>query len=74
MINQMILEFKNVTKPSQYFTDIDDCVSNPCKFNGTCVDEIADYTCDCVEGFRGKNCEESKSRNTYITFDKTWMT
>ena len=70
----MILAFKNATIPSQCFTDIDDCVSNPCKFNGTCVDKIADYTCDCIKGFRGKDCEESKSKNLYILFDKTWMT
>ena len=44
----------------QYITDIDDCASNPCKFNGTCIDEITDYTCDCVDGYRGKSCEESK--------------
>ena len=43
-----------------YFTDIDDCVPNPCKFNGTCIDQINDYTCDCVDGFRGKTCDESK--------------
>ena len=29
-------------------------------FNGTCVDGVTDYICDCVDGFRGKYCEESK--------------
>ena len=60
IINQVIPKSNIVTKPPHYFTDIDDCVSNQCMFNGTCVDGVADYTCDCVDGFRGKHCEESK--------------
>ena len=32
-------------------------------FNGTCVDGVTDYTCDCVDGFRGKHCEESMKKS-----------
>ena len=37
--------------------DINECESNPCKNNGTCVDEINDYNCTCKDGFVGKSCE-----------------
>ena len=37
--------------------DINECESNPCKNNGTCVDEINDYKCTCKAGFVGKSCE-----------------
>lgn len=42
------------------YTDIDDCLPNPCKNNGTCTDLVNDYQCDCVAGFNGNNCENSK--------------
>jgi thioredoxin-related protein len=41
-------------------SDIDDCDPNPCKNDGTCNDEINDYTCNCVDGFSGKKCETSQ--------------
>lgn len=41
-------------------TDIDDCLPYPCQNNGTCTDLVNDYHCDCVAGFNGKNCENSK--------------
>ena len=44
----------------QLFSDIDDCKSNPCFNNGTCIDDIASYKCNCPIGFTGSNCEKSK--------------
>ena len=38
-------------------TERDDCANNPCQNGGTCVDEVADYRCECVLGFEGRNCE-----------------
>ncbi|XP_068684192.1 polycystin-1-like protein 2 [Montipora foliosa] len=39
--------------------NIDDCVSNPCKNNGTCRDLVNDFTCShCLPGYTGKTCEE----------------
>ena len=32
----------------------DDCLSNPCQYDGTCIDGIANYTCSCSDGFEGK--------------------
>ena len=39
-----------------HYSDVDECASNPCQ-NGTCMDGINDYTCNCTVGFIGKNCD-----------------
>jgi hypothetical protein len=38
-------------------TERDDCQPNPCLNGGRCVDEVADFRCECVGGFMGRNCE-----------------
>ena len=39
-------------------SDIDDCSTvKPCMNAGSCTDGINDYTCDCVLGYTGVNCE-----------------
>lgn len=35
-------------------TDYDDCRSLPCLFGGTCVDEVAGYSCLCHGGYTGE--------------------
>lgn len=47
-------------KLSLLYTDINDCQPDPCENNGTCIDLVNDYQCDCVAGFNGINCENSK--------------
>ncbi|XP_078571570.1 uncharacterized protein LOC144859154 [Branchiostoma floridae x Branchiostoma japonicum] len=37
--------------------DNDDCRSNPCENGATCLDGGGDYTCQCLSGFKGDNCE-----------------
>ncbi|XP_078485755.1 uncharacterized protein LOC101242992 isoform X2 [Ciona intestinalis] len=37
--------------------DIDDCASMPCANGGTCTDGVASFTCACVNGYTGTNCE-----------------
>ncbi|KXJ18052.1 Fibropellin-1 [Exaiptasia diaphana] len=34
----------------------DDCVPNPCT-NGKCIDGVNSYTCECIPGYAGKNCQ-----------------
>jgi surface protein len=38
--------------------NIDDCAPNPCGNEGECIDGIEEYTCNCIKGFTGVNCEE----------------
>ena len=35
------------------FSDIDECISNPCKTNAECKDGINSYSCECKEGYSG---------------------
>lgn len=39
-------------------TDINDCLSSPCKNGGTCLDRIASFTCACPQGFTGATCDQ----------------
>ena len=48
-----------ITFSSSLTTDIDECVSVPCKNGGTCVDGIDDYICFCMPGYTGDSCETS---------------
>ena len=40
--------------------DTDDCDPYPCLNNGTCIDDVNNYTCACPPGFEGRNCSISK--------------
>ena len=46
-----------MNKTEILFADIDECASSPCQNGGTCVDDSNSYTCNCVVGYAGKNCE-----------------
>ena len=41
-------------------TDIDDCSSSPCKNQATCVDGVNEYSCTCVPGYTGVDCETGR--------------
>ena len=43
-----------------FLAPADPCISDPCQFGGTCVDNGGVYTCVCVAGFTGTNCETGK--------------
>ena len=38
-------------------TDIDECLGISCHNGGTCTDGVNEYTCECVAGYTGMNCE-----------------
>lgn len=40
-----------------YFTEIDECATDPCQNGGSCTDLVASYSCVCVAGYEGNNCE-----------------
>ena len=48
-----------------YIVDIDECASNPCHNAGTCTDAVDGYTCGCVAGYNGDNCETGMSTYVY---------
>uniref|UniRef100_UPI004038FA11 coagulation factor X n=1 Tax=Callospermophilus lateralis TaxID=76772 RepID=UPI004038FA11 len=39
------------------YKDGDQCDSNPCQNQGKCKDGLGEYSCSCLDGFEGKNCE-----------------
>ena len=44
-----------------FLIDIDECQSSPCQNDGTCLDNLNSYSCNCFPGWTGKNCSISKS-------------
>lgn len=43
--------------------EVSPCDSSPCPNNMTCVRDGANYTCQCMAGFTGLNCENGKVIN-----------
>ena len=37
--------------------DINKCEPNSCKNEGTCTDKVNNYTCSCVAGYTGRDCQ-----------------
>ncbi|XP_066263214.1 uncharacterized protein [Branchiostoma lanceolatum] len=37
--------------------DVDECNSNPCQNNGTCIEGVGHYICQCEHGWNGVHCE-----------------
>ena len=48
-------------RTTYFVTDVDECSSNPCENGGTCIDGINEYSCQCVAGYTGTNCETGSS-------------
>lgn len=38
------------------FSDDDECKSLPCQNNGTCINTMGSYVCNCTEGWQDKDC------------------
>ena len=49
-----------------FLADFDDCVNHTCLNGGSCEDNVNNYTCRCVAGFRGHSCEKSKILLNFI--------
>ena len=57
--NPMILIFCFSKSGPHCDSNIDECSSDPCSRNSTCLDTIGAYKCVCPEGFTGKSCDEN---------------
>ena len=42
-------------------SDINECLNNPCLHEGTCENVVGGYTCMCVGGWEGPQCETGES-------------
>ncbi|WAQ98101.1 FBP1-like protein [Mya arenaria] len=42
--------------------DMDDCSSDPCQNEATCVDGQSSYTCSCAPGWEGTHCDQELKR------------
>lgn len=40
--------------------DINDCVNHTCENGGSCVDGVNNYSCNCLVGFTGQQCQIGK--------------
>ena len=49
-----------------FLADITDCVNHTCLNGGSCIDDVNNYTCRCVAGFKGDHCETSKTFCNFI--------
>ena len=56
---------------------MDECRSSPCQHKGKCTDKIAGYSCSCVVGFTGFNCDvniddcaSAPCKNGGVCFDR----
>ncbi len=48
------------------YTDINECLSNPCAYGATCVDGIGDFNCICPTGRTGDRCQQGNNTNYII--------
>lgn len=47
----------------------DQCASNPCVNDGLCIDGDYRYTCQCLPGFSGVNCQFKDDEGIYSNVD-----
>ena len=43
------------------FADVDECASAPCQNDGSCIEQLNSYSCNCYNGTLGTNCETGTS-------------
>ena len=56
-VNTFTFTDSTMTNHFLLFPDIDECVTNPCLHNGTCINTVGNYNCSCTAGWEGNDCE-----------------
>ena len=56
-----------LSKLSDLFSDIDDCVNHTCINGGSCVDGINSYSCSCVKEYTGDRYEKAEICVTLVS-------
>ena len=62
--HMLIINLWNSINDVFAFTEIDECVSNPCESGSTCNNYVNSFNCTCTEGYTGMMCETG---NLYLT-------
>lgn len=58
---------KNVEKYNiSIKTDKNECDLSPCQNNGTCINSLGSYKCECEKGWQGQDCHIGKFRWSYF--------
>lgn len=53
--------------------DIDECASNPCLNNATCLDMVNSYACNCPFDWAGTHCEIGNNITICITHYRIFL-
>ena len=54
--------------PSTLTSEINECVSEPCKNGAYCLNEVNKFECECVVGYTGVQCDLGKYILIYALF------
>ena len=62
---KIIIEYQLSMQMLKYFIfrgmfceiEVNECMSNPCLNGATCIDELNNFSCLCLPGYSGSNCQ-----------------
>lgn len=73
-IDPWVSSVRQLIWPCLIHSGINECDSNPCQHNGTCVDLFDAFNCSCQEGYTGTQCEIGKESSTEVfSFYTGWL-
>ncbi|XP_035661621.1 uncharacterized protein LOC118405899 [Branchiostoma floridae] len=52
--------------------DVDECNSNPCQNNGTCINVVDHYICQCARGWVGVHCQIKEKLSSMERASRDW--